>query len=85
MKYFSGDQIEKNETGEARSTYGERRGVYSVLVGKSKGKILLGRPRRSWVYNINMDVQEVAWGRNWIELAQDRGQMAGTCKSGKEF
>jgi hypothetical protein len=25
---------------------GERRGVYSVLVGKSEGKNLLGRPRR---------------------------------------
>ena len=29
-----GDQIEKNETGRACSTYGERRGIYRVLAGK---------------------------------------------------
>ena len=27
---------------------GERRGVYSVLVGKFEGKKPLGRPRRRW-------------------------------------
>ena len=27
---------------------GERRGVYSVLVGKPEGKRPLGRPRRRW-------------------------------------
>jgi hypothetical protein len=29
-------QIEKNEMGGAYSTYGERRGVYRVLVGKQR-------------------------------------------------
>jgi hypothetical protein len=33
-KYFSGDKIEKNEMGGACSTYGERSGIYRVLVGK---------------------------------------------------
>jgi len=28
---------------------GERRGAYSVLLGKSEGKRPLGRPRRRWV------------------------------------
>jgi len=32
--YFSGDQIEKNEMGGACSTYGTRRGVFRVLMGK---------------------------------------------------
>jgi len=32
---FSGDQIEKNEMGWACSAYGERRGVYRVLVGET--------------------------------------------------
>jgi hypothetical protein len=25
----------------------------------------------SWEDNIKMDLQEVGWGMNWIELAQD--------------
>jgi hypothetical protein len=50
---------------------GERRGVYSVLVGKPEENRPLGRPRRSWEDNIKMDLQEVAYGV-WIELAQDR-------------
>jgi hypothetical protein len=32
-----------------------------------------GRPRRRWVYNIRMDLQEVGCGHvDWIGLAQDR-------------
>jgi hypothetical protein len=37
---------------------GERRGVYRVLVGRPEGKRSLGRPRRRWEHNINMDLQE---------------------------
>jgi hypothetical protein len=52
---------------------GERRGVYSVLVGKPEEKRPLGRPRRRWEDNIKMDLQEVGCGgMDWIELAQDR-------------
>jgi len=36
---------------------GERRGVYTVLVGKPGGKRPLGRPRRRWEDNIKMDLQ----------------------------
>jgi hypothetical protein len=51
----------------------EGRGVNRVLVGKPEGKRPLGRPRRRWEYNINMDLQEVGVGRgDWMELAQDR-------------
>ena len=35
------------------------RGAYRVLVGKQEGKRQLGRPRRRWVDNIRMDLQEV--------------------------
>ena len=51
----------------------EERKVYRVLVGKPEGKRLLGRPRRRWVDNIRMDLQEVRCGyMDWIGLAQDR-------------
>jgi hypothetical protein len=51
----------------------ERRGEYSVLVGKPEGKRPLGRPRRRWAYNIKMDLQKVVrGGMDWIELDQDR-------------
>jgi len=66
-------KIEKIEMGGACSMYGERRGVYRVLVGKPEGKRPLRKPRRRWEDNINMDLQEVGCGRmNWIYLAQDR-------------
>ena len=52
---------------------GEERGVYRVLLGKPEGKSPLGRPRRRWVDNIRMDLQEVGCGHvDWIGLAQDR-------------
>ena len=42
-------------------------------MGKPEGKRLLGRPRRRWVDNIRMDLQEVGCGyMDWIGLAQDR-------------
>ena len=52
---------------------GEERGAYRVLVGKQEGKRPLARPRRRWVDNIRMDLQEVGCGYvDWIGLAQDR-------------
>ena len=52
---------------------GEERKVYRVLVGKLEGKKPLRRPRRRWVHNIRMDLQEVGCGyMDWIGLAQDR-------------
>ena len=52
---------------------GEEREVYRVLVGKPEGKSPLGRPRRRWVDNIRINLQEVGYGSvDWIGLAQDR-------------
>jgi len=52
---------------------GEEREVYRVLVGKPEGKRPLGRPRRRWVDNIRLDLQEVGCVyMDWIGLAQDR-------------
>jgi hypothetical protein len=52
---------------------GEKRNAYRLLVGKPEGKRTLGRPRRTCVDNIRMDLGEVRWGDvGWIDLAQDR-------------
>jgi hypothetical protein len=57
----------------ARSTNGEKRNVYRVLMGKPHGKKPLGRPRSWWMDNIRTDLVEVGWGDvDWIGLAQDR-------------
>jgi len=35
----------------------ERRDIHRVLVGKPEGKRSLGRPRRKWESNVQMDNQ----------------------------
>jgi hypothetical protein len=46
-----------------------------LLVGKPEGKRPLGRPRRRWVDNMRMDLEEVERGDvDWIGLAQDRNR-----------
>jgi len=55
------------------SKLGEERGVYRALLGKTEGRRPLGRPRRRWVDNIRVDLQEVRCGHmDWMRLAQDR-------------
>ena len=42
-------------------------------MGKLEGNRPLGRPRRRWVDNVRMFLQEVGCGyMDWIGLAQDR-------------
>ena len=43
-----------------------------ILVGKPGGKIPHRRRRGRWEDNIKMDLQEVGWGMDWIDLTQDR-------------
>jgi hypothetical protein len=51
----------------------EKRNVYRLLVGKPEGKKPLGRPRRSWIGNIKMDLLKIGLSVvDWIGLAQDR-------------
>ena len=61
----------------ACGTYGERRGVYKVLVGKPEGRIPLGIPRRRWEDNIKVDRREVgceAWtGSIWLRTGTGGG------------
>jgi hypothetical protein len=50
-----------------------RGGAYRVMVRKTDGKSSLGKPRRRWVGNIKMDLQENRTrGLDWIDLAQNR-------------
>jgi hypothetical protein len=57
--------------GGAYSTYGDRRGIYRILVEKPEGKIPLGRPRLRWEDNIdNIDFRKVGCGgMDWIDVA----------------
>jgi hypothetical protein len=49
---------------------GKKRNAYRTLVGKPEGKMPLGRPRRSWVDNIKIDLREIGWdGMDRIDLA----------------
>jgi hypothetical protein len=52
---------------------GEKRNVYSLLVGKPEGKRPLGRPRHRWIDNIKMGPLEIGLSVvDWIGLGQDR-------------
>jgi hypothetical protein len=47
----------------------ENKNVYRLLVVNPEGKSPLERPRRRWVDNIRMDLEEVGWGEvDWIGL-----------------
>jgi hypothetical protein len=54
---------------------GDRTGAYRVLMGRPEGNRLLVRSRRRWKDNIKKDLQEVEWGMNWIDLAQNRDRL----------
>ena len=62
--------------GWACSTYGARRGIYRVLVGKHEGKRPLWRPSHRWEGNINMNLQEVGCGgMNWLRIGTGSGHL----------
>jgi hypothetical protein len=55
--------------------------AYRILMGKPEGKRPLGSPRCRWVDNIKMDLREIGWkGMDWIDPAQDMGQLEGSCE-----
>jgi len=59
--------------------WGERRGVYRVLVGKPEGKRSIGRPRGRREDNIKTDLQEEecgAWtGSSWLRIGTGDGHL----------
>jgi hypothetical protein len=49
---------------------GDKKNVYRLLVGKTKGKRPLRRPKCGWVDSIKMGLVEIRWGgMDWIGLA----------------
>jgi hypothetical protein len=58
---------------------GEGRGVYTILVGNPEGNRSLGRPRRRWEDNIEMDLQEVGCGvrtgLGWLRIETGGGHL----------
>jgi hypothetical protein len=63
--------------GWACSTYGEKKGAYRILVGRPDLRRPFGRLKRRWEDNIKMDLQDVGWGMDWIELSEDRDRWRG--------
>jgi hypothetical protein len=55
-------------------------------VGKPGGKKPLGRPRRRWVNNMNIDLRDIGWdGMDWIDVAQDRDQSMALVNTSNEL
>jgi hypothetical protein len=48
---------------------GEKRNACRIMVGKPEGKRPLGRPRRRWEDNNEIDLREIGWtGLIWLRI-----------------
>jgi len=83
MQWFPGIKRPRNEANQSSLSGAEVENKWSSTYtptyhhsehGTTLSLVLtLGRPRRRWVDNIRMDLQEVGCGyMDWIGLAQDR-------------
>jgi hypothetical protein len=60
--------------------------AHRVLVGKPEGKSPLGRPRRRWEDNININLQEDGGAcGDWMEVAQDRDRWRAPVGTVRDF
>jgi len=84
MKYYSGDQTEKNEMGRACRRIGERTGVYRVWWGNLRETDHMedtgvdGKKILRWIFRKWDGVHGLDRSRSGQE------QVAGTCKCGSE-
>ena len=53
---------------------GEQNSCTHGLVVRREGNKLPGRPKRRREDNIKMDLQEMGWGMDWNDVAQDRSR-----------
>ena len=56
---------------------GEKERCKQGLVGRSEGKNPLRMPMLRWRDNIKMNLTEVGWGMDWIDLTHDRDRLRG--------
>jgi hypothetical protein len=47
-------------------------GAYRIFMVQHEGQRTLGRPRHSWVDNIEMDLQEIEGSVDWMGLTHDK-------------
>jgi hypothetical protein len=60
------------------------RGAYNILVGRPEGRRPLGRPRRRWEDNINMDLREIGFGDvDWMGCCEHGNEPSGSIKCGE--
>jgi hypothetical protein len=78
-KYYSGDQIKKNEMGRARDTCERQEMGVQGFGGKTRGKKPLGRPRLrgrkllKWIFK-NWD-GEASAGLIWFRIGTGGGRL----------
>jgi hypothetical protein len=71
--------------GRECSTYGEKRNVFRISMGKLEERIPLGRHILGWIGNIRIYLREIGWGvMDWIDLTQDRDYLRALCEHGNE-
>jgi hypothetical protein len=52
---------------------GAKRNAYRILVERHEGNRPLGRPRRRWEDNIELNLKEIGWESvDWIYVARNR-------------
>jgi len=56
-----------------------------ILLGKPKGKKRLGRQRHGWEDNIKLEIQEVGYDMDCIDLAQDRDSWNAVVKAAMDL
>jgi hypothetical protein len=59
----------------------ERRGAYRVVVRRPERKRPLDRPMHKCEGNTKMEHQEVRWGVEWTDVAQDRDRWQALVKA----
>jgi hypothetical protein len=63
-------RLKCGEMDRACTRMGEKRNAYTILVGEPEGKRPLGKPRRSWMGNVKIDLR----GKEWDSMEWAQGQ-----------